>query len=73
MRFTRRAKKIAFFVVLGAYLVGLTLALNISWIVLNWREVVPLVLGIIFFGLIIAGLVVYSVFLVREIHKGRPR
>ena len=73
MRFSRRAKKIAFFVTLGACLVGLALALNVTWIVLNWREVVPLVLGIIFFGLIIAGLVVYTVFLVREIHKNEQQ
>jgi signal transduction histidine kinase len=73
MRFTRRAKKIAFFVTLGACLVGLALALNVTWIVLKWREVVPLVLGIIFFALIIAGIVVYTVFLVREIHKNEQQ
>ena len=73
MRFTRRAKKIAIFVTLGAFLIGLAVALNVTWIVLNWREVVPLVLGIIFFGLIIAGLVVYTVFLVREIHKNEQQ
>src|SRR5271169_900175 len=73
MRLTRRAKKIAFFVTLGACLVGLALALNVTWIVLNWREVVPLVLGVIFFGLIIAGLIVYTVFLVREIHRNEQQ
>jgi two-component system, OmpR family, sensor histidine kinase SenX3 len=73
MRITRRAKKIVFFVTLGACLVGLALALNVTWIVLNWREVVPLVLGIIFFALIIAGIVVYTVFLVREIHKNEQQ
>lgn len=69
MRITSRAKKIALFVTLGAILVGLAVALNVTWIVINWREIVPLVLGIIFFGLIIAGIIVYTVFLVREIHK----
>jgi signal transduction histidine kinase len=73
MRITGRAKKIAIFVTLGACLVGLALALNVTWIVLNWREVVPLVLGIIFFALIIAGIVVYTVFLVREIHKNEQQ
>src|SRR6202045_1735529 len=73
MRISRRAKKIAVFVTLGSCLVGLALALNVTWIVLNWREVVPLVLGIIFFGLIIAGLVVYTVFLVREIQKNEQQ
>jgi len=73
MRFTRRAKKIFFFVTMGACLVGLAIALNVTWIVLKWREVVPLVLGIIFFALIIAGIVVYTVFLVREIHKNEQQ
>jgi two-component system sensor histidine kinase SenX3 len=73
MRITGRAKKIAFFVTLGAILVGLAVALNVTWIVINWREIVPLVLGIIFFGLIIAGLVVYTIFLVREIHKNEQQ
>ena len=73
MRITRRAKKIAFFVTLGACLVGLAIALNVTWIVLKWREVVPLVLGVIFFTLIIAGIVIYTVFLVREIHKNEQQ
>jgi len=73
MRITGRAKKIAFFVTLGSCLVGLAIALNVTWVVLNWRAVVPLVLGVIFFSLIIAGLVVYTVFLVREIHKNEQQ
>ncbi len=73
MRLTRRAWKIAIFVTLGACLVGLALALNVTWIVLKWREVVPLVLGVIFFALIIGGIVVYTVFLVREIHKNEQQ
>jgi signal transduction histidine kinase len=60
-------------VTLGAFLIGLAVALNVTWIVINWREVVPLVLGIIFFGLIIAGLIVYTIFLVREIHKNEQQ
>ena len=73
MRLKSRAWKIAFFVTLGACLVGLAIALNVTWILLNWREVVPLVLGISFFTLIIAGIVVYTVFLVREIHKNEQQ
>jgi len=48
MRITGRAKKIAFFVTLGAFLIGLAVALNVTWIVINWREVVPLVLASFF-------------------------
>ena len=73
MRITSRAKTIAFFVTLGACLVGLAVALNVTWVVLNWRAVVPLVLGVIFFGLIIAGLILYTVFLVREIHRNEQQ
>ena len=73
MRITSRAKTIAFFVTLGACLVGLAVALNVTWVVLNWREVVPLVLGIIFFAVIIAGIIVYTVFLVREIHRNEQQ
>src|ERR1019366_8536108 len=73
MRITSRARKIAIFVTLGACLVGLAIALNVTWIVLKWREVVPLVLGVIFFLLIIAGIIVYPLFLVREIHKNEQQ
>ena len=50
MRITSRAKAIAFFITLGSCLVGLAIYLNIVWLVHNWRNVVPLVLGIIFFA-----------------------
>src|SRR6266566_9728606 len=73
MRITSRTKAIAFFITLGACLVALTVVVNVSWIVLNWRQVVPLVLGVIFFGLIIAGLVVNTVFLVREIRRNEQQ
>ena len=73
MRITTRTKAIAFFITLGACLVTLTVVVNVSWIVLNWRQVVPLVLGVIFFGLIIAGLVVNTVFLVREIRRNEQQ
>src|SRR5713226_10432693 len=73
MRITSRTKAIAFFITLGACLIALTVVVNVSWIVLNWRQVVPLVLGVIFFGLIIAGLVVNTVFLVREIRRNEQQ
>src|ERR1700680_4266795 len=69
MRITSRGKAIAFFITLGACLVGLAVFLNVTWIVFNWRRVVPLVLGIIFFSVIIAGLVVNTIFIVREIRR----
>src|SRR5216683_2107782 len=69
MRITSRTKAIAFFITLGVCLVGVAVFLNITWIVFHWRQVVPLVLGIIFFGVIIAGLVVNTIFIVREIRR----
>ncbi|HEY8227235.1 MAG TPA: HAMP domain-containing sensor histidine kinase [Pyrinomonadaceae bacterium] len=65
----RRRKSIAFFVTLGASLVALAIALNVGWIILNWREVALLVLGLIFFLAIIIGLVLNTTFLIREIRK----
>src|SRR5262245_8219724 len=73
MRITTRTKTIAFFITLGVCLVGLAVALNVSWIVLSWRKVAPMVLGIIFFGVIIAGLVLYTIFLVREIRRNEQQ
>ena len=66
---TRRQKAIAFFVALCVLLVTAAISLNIGWIVINARRVTPLILGIISFALIIAGLIVYTVFLVLEIKR----
>jgi signal transduction histidine kinase len=73
MRISNRTKSMAFFIALGVCLVALTVVLNVSWIMLNWRRVVPLVLGVIFFFLIIVGLSVNTVFLVREIRRNEQQ
>src|ERR1700704_4744502 len=65
----RRRKSVAFFIVLGACLVALAVALNVGWILLNWREVALLVLGIVFLSLIITGVVLNTIFLIREIRR----
>ena len=64
-----RRKSIAFFITLGTCLVVIAIVLNVGWVLLNWREVALLVLGIIFFIAIIAGLVLNTIFLVREIRR----
>jgi two-component system sensor histidine kinase SenX3 len=69
MQITSRRKTIAFFIVLGACSVGLALALNVTWVVINWREVGLVVLGLIFFTFIIAGLTLNTIFLVREVRR----
>ena len=58
-----------FFLCLGIGLVALAVALNVGWIILNWREGVLLFFGIVFFALIIAGMVVNTIFLVRELRR----
>ena len=71
MNITRRRGAIAFFVTLGACLVGVAIALNVGWIILNvhQKHIALLVLGIFFFILIIAGLILNTIFLVREIRR----
>ncbi len=69
MQITRRRGTIAFFITLGACLVALAIALNVRWVILNWHEIVPLILGVFFFGILIAGVVLNTIFLVREIRR----
>src|SRR5690348_3331936 len=73
MRITRRTKAIAFFIALGACLVALAIALNVGWMFFHWRQAVPLVLGIILFALLIVGLVMNTIFLVREIRRNEQQ
>src|SRR4051794_14665034 len=69
MRIGGRRKSVVFFLTFGLCLVLLALALNVGWILLNWREVALLVFGLIFFPPIITGLVLNTTFLVREIRR----
>jgi two-component system, OmpR family, sensor histidine kinase SenX3 len=69
MRISSRRRAIAFFVVLGVCLVLLAVGLNVGWIILNWREGVLLFLGVVFFALLIAGMIVNTSFLIREIRR----
>jgi signal transduction histidine kinase len=66
---TRRNIATIAFVVLCVVLVAAAISLNIGWIIVNGRRVLPLVLGILAFVLIIAGIIVYTVFLVREMRR----
>ena len=64
-----RQRKTIFFTIFGICLVAAAVTLNISWLVLNWREGVLIVFGTIFFMVIIAGMVINTIFLVREIRR----
>ncbi|HKP68737.1 MAG TPA: HAMP domain-containing sensor histidine kinase [Pyrinomonadaceae bacterium] len=65
----RRRKTAIFFLVFGICLIAIAVALQVGWILLNLREVALLVLGAVFFALIITGMVLNTIFLVREIRR----
>lgn len=65
----RRRKTAIFFLILGICLIAAAIALNVGWILLNLREVALMVFGIIFFAVIITGLVLNTTFLLREIRR----
>ena len=69
MNINRRRGFIATSITLGVLLTGLAVTLNIGWILLNKERVAALVLGIIFFAVLVAGLVLNTVFLVREVRR----
>ncbi len=59
--------------VLGICLIILAVTLNVSWILLNLEKVALLVLGIVFFAIIITGLVLNTTFLLREIKRNEQQ
>ncbi len=70
MRMQRRRPAIVLTILLGIFMVGLAITLNVSWIVLNWRQLLlPLAIGIPVTSLLIAGVVLNTIFLVREMHR----
>jgi two-component system, OmpR family, sensor histidine kinase SenX3 len=66
---TRRRTATIAFIALCVVLVAAAVSLNVGWVLVNGRRLLPLVLGVIAFALIIAGIVVYTVFLVRELKR----
>jgi two-component system sensor histidine kinase SenX3 len=68
MRSGGRRKSIAF-IILGVALVGGALALNVGWVIVSWRQAGLLVAGLLVFPLIITGVVLNTIFLVREIRR----
>ncbi len=64
-----RRKSIAFFIALGAGLIVVILLLYIGNVLLDWREGILLFFGILLLALIISGVVLNTIFLVREIRR----
>ena len=64
-----RHKSIAFFIALGAGLILVILLLYIGWVLLNWRTGILLFFGILLLAMIIAGVILNTTFLIREIRR----
>ena len=64
-----RRGAVAFFITFSVSLIALAAALNVGWMVLTWRQIAPLVFGMLVFAAIIAGLIVNTTYLVREIRR----
>jgi signal transduction histidine kinase len=68
---TRQQRAIAFFVALCVLLVSAAVSLIVFWVIYfaNIGRVVPVIVGIVLFALVIAGLIVYTVFLVLALRR----
>jgi two-component system, OmpR family, sensor histidine kinase SenX3 len=64
-----RRKSIAFFIALGVGVILVVLLLYIGWVLLGWRNPLLLFFGIVLVLLVIAGVVLNTTFLVREIRR----
>ncbi len=73
IKIMRRRKSIIFFLVFGISSIAFAIALNVGWILLNLQEIVLMVFGIVFFALIITGLILNLIFLIREIKRNEQQ
>jgi len=64
-----RRKTIALFIALGIGLISVILLLYVGWVLLNWRTGILLVVGVLLVMMIVAGQVLNTIFLVREIRR----
>src|ERR1700744_4960297 len=64
-----RQKSIAFFISLGAGLIVVTILLYVGWVVLDWQKGILIFFGLLMAALIVAGVVLNTIFLVREIRR----
>lgn len=65
----QRRRALIFWIVFSFSLILLAIALNVGWIIISWREFALLALGIVLFALIITGLILNTMFLIREIRR----
>jgi signal transduction histidine kinase len=71
-RIASRTKTVVF-ITLGACMVALAIALNVTWIMLNWRRAALMLVGVVFLSFIIVGLVLNTIYLVREIRRNEQQ
>jgi len=64
-----RQKSIAFFIALGAGLICVIILLYVGYVLFNWRNGILLFLGALLMTAIISGVVLNTIFLVREIRR----
>lgn len=69
MNLTRRRGAKAFFITLGVCLTVLAIVLNVTWIMNNSRRLAMDIVGVLLFLILIAGVVLNTVFLVREVRR----
>lgn len=69
MAVSGRQKSVASFLALGAGLIAVTLLLYVGWVVLNWRTGLLVFFGVVLLTLIVSGVVLNTIFLVREIRR----
>ncbi len=64
-----RRKSIAFFIALGVGLISVIILQYVGWVLFNWRNGILLFLGLLLLAMIISGVVLNTIFLVREIRR----
>ncbi|HXI40230.1 MAG TPA: HAMP domain-containing sensor histidine kinase [Bryobacteraceae bacterium] len=64
-----RRKSIAFFIALGIGLISVIILLYVGWVLFDWRSGILLFLGVLLLAVIISGVVLNTIFLVREIRR----
>src|SRR5258708_23474197 len=64
-----RRKSIAFFIALGIGLILFIVLLYVGWVLLGWRNGILLFFGVLVTLVVIAGVVLNTTFLVREIRR----
>jgi signal transduction histidine kinase len=69
MEFTGHRKSIAGHIAMGVGLISILLVFYIGYVLLNWRHGILLVLGVLLVLIVVCGILLNTIFLVREIRR----